>query len=347
MDKITLSHMLKGCKTGKIQSVGIMQMIPLVSELNDERFSSPSLAKIATSDYGTLVIDNSTDKTMIIPAQAAYVVKQHAQDHALPHAGLIKASQKKFFDTAMCIQQSQGGYIKDGEHKMIILPFPLREVAHKARNSTGYDRLWNAISKFNSVFNVTGAAHLEYFLDSFKSQLDNFIAEFEPVPNQVGAIILIDGKVVGVERGPSEEYWYSIWPALVRECYGGLALYEIEKHKNKKTKKGAQKDIKAPVTRVPLKKVKTLAALKKALEEADKKEYDIVKKMVEDICAFEFDLKEDSKQSDDGLSVNSVKNDRFIGQVICDGEKVVYGSLFATQNWRDNADWFEAPEFTM
>ncbi len=41
---------------------------------------------------------------------------------------------------------------------------------------------------------------------------------------QVGAIILIDDRVVGIERAPSHAYWQSIWPSLIRECYGSLAI---------------------------------------------------------------------------------------------------------------------------
>ena len=37
-------------------------------------------------------------------------------------------------------------------------------------------------------------------------------------------VILVDDQVVGVERAPSHGYWQSVWPCLIRECYGSLAI---------------------------------------------------------------------------------------------------------------------------
>ena len=38
---IRVADVLHGCTPGRIQSVGYMQVIPLVSELSDDRFVSP------------------------------------------------------------------------------------------------------------------------------------------------------------------------------------------------------------------------------------------------------------------------------------------------------------------
>ena len=39
--KFRVSDVLHGCTPGRIQSVGYMQVIPLVSELSEDRFVSP------------------------------------------------------------------------------------------------------------------------------------------------------------------------------------------------------------------------------------------------------------------------------------------------------------------
>ena len=66
---------------------------------------------------------------MIVPCHAGYVVKQHAQDHAMAHAGVVAAAGDRRYDTAACIQASQGGFIKKGSYRMLILPHALREHA--------------------------------------------------------------------------------------------------------------------------------------------------------------------------------------------------------------------------
>ena len=41
---------------------------------------------------------------------------------------------------------------------------------------------------------------------------------------QVGAIVLVDDRVVGIERAPSHDYWLSIWPSLIRERWSPANL---------------------------------------------------------------------------------------------------------------------------
>lgn len=333
-----LAEILKGCTPGKIQSVGVMQVIPLISDISDDSFVSPNQsAKVSTSGYGTLVFKNEKKETMIVPPQAGYVVKQSAQDHALPHVGIVKGKQTGSFTNAMCIQQNQGGYVASGEHNMMILPFPLREKAYKVRNTRGYDRLWGDISALNKRAGVqsnSGAAHLEYFFNSFKEQLDRFVAEFEPVDKQVGAIVLINGRVVGVERTPGYEYWTSVWTSLIRECYGSLAIIEANDYEGK-----------VPATRVPLRKAQSVSDLRTALNEASNEEYDRVKKIVNDIADIDMDQKVDKTSGD--IDVEELSGERFIGQIVKKGETVVYASLVATKKWRDNEEWNEAESFKM
>ena len=87
-----------------------------------------------------------------------------------------------------------------------------------------FNKLWDAIALFNQEMGVQGHGHLEFFLKHFEKELDEFVAEFECVSRQIGAIILVDDQVVGVERAPSHAYWQSVWPCLIRECYGSFAI---------------------------------------------------------------------------------------------------------------------------
>lgn len=341
-NKISISEILKGCVPGRIQSVGLMQIIPLISDVVDERFSayaSPKNVRISTSTYGTLVFNNTTDQQVIVPSQTAYVVKEQAQDHALPHAAVLPKKQVVRYDTAMCIEQSQGGTIGEGAHEMLILPMPLREAAHQIRRQQSYSRLWPAIQKFNQDSDVVdshgSAGHLEYFLTAYKDQLDKFMAEFEPVENQVGAIILIDGKVVGIERTPNVEYWLDVWRPLIRECYGSLAVLEAKAKGNNNP----------PKTRVPLRKANSISDLKNALKEASETEYNRVKDIVNRIVEMEMDKTQDSVEA--GLKIEAIENENFVGQAVVDAKLVVYASLVARSTWRTHGDWFLAKKFNM
>jgi hypothetical protein len=40
------------------------------------------------------------------------------------------------------------------------------------------------------------------------------------VAGQVSAVVLADGRVLGVERTPTAAYWETLWAPLLRGCYG-------------------------------------------------------------------------------------------------------------------------------
>lgn len=337
--RIKVQDILHGCEPGRLQSVGYMQVIPLVSELHDDRFVSPQMAKVSTNGYGNLVFKNEAGSPMIVPSHAAYIVDQAAQNHAMSTAGVVKAQKIKQYSNAMCVQQSQGGYIQPGNHTMLLLPFPLREKAHRVRKQVEFGKLWPAIAEFNREAGLTqygGRGHLEYFFQHYKDQLDTFVAQFEPVNNQIGCIVLIGGKIVGVERTPNPTYFRSIWRALIRECYGSLALLEAKKG-------GGTPPV--PKTRVALRKVVSFGDLKVALKEVIDAEYDKVSNLVNNILNVE--LKRETDESDSPYVVEALGESPFVGQLVRDGEKIVYASLIATEHWRQNEDWMMAKPFTM
>ncbi len=275
-DHTTLRTILRGVITGRMQSVGLMQVIPLLPERNLSGYIAPDKAEMDTVNYGEMRFVNPGDDTLIVPCHAGYMVRQKAQNHAMSHLGMVKGRTGHTYNTAMCIQSGQGGYIKKGNHALMILPFSLREKALQLRKEKAYNKLWSDIEKLNSRMGLRGRGHLEDFLDRFTQELDQFVAEFECVPNQVGAIILINGEVAGVERTPSTEYWLTIWQPLIRECYGSLAI---------ETAHVGQKDgTVCTDTRVPLSgPVTNLAELKEALHQADQEAEERVCFIVRDL----------------------------------------------------------------
>lgn len=335
---IRVADVLHGCTPGRIQSVGYMQVIPLVSDLSDDRFVSPveGKAEILTRGYGTLGFRNPTECLMIVPCHAGYVVKQAAQDHAMAHAGVVISSRERSFDTAMCIQQTQGGLIEQGVYQMLILPYALREQALELRHEQGYSKLWNAISVFNHDLGLQPLGHLEYFLKQFCKELDEFVAEFENVPGQIGAIILVDDQVVGIERAPSHTYWRSIWPCLIRECYGSLAIRVAQL-------KGARPTV--PTSRTPIPDVSTLEELDSLIAEIARQEDERAKATVRELLDEELQLTQDELTA--GLSIETLQPGRFTGQVIRDGERIVYASLPTSKKWLSDNKWQQAQPFAI
>jgi hypothetical protein len=221
---------------------------------------------------------------------------------------------------------------------MLILPFSLREKAYSIRHMASYQKLWEPISKFNGRLGVNAQGHLEYFLSRFQKELDLFVAEFEPVEKQVGAIILIDGKVMGIERAPNYSYWLNIWPTLIRECYGSLAI-EYQK----------QNGDKVPNVSFPLEgEISNLDELKEAMNQAREKEEAFVKGTIRDLISDEFSREAEERTGN--YSLETLSNEQFFGQIVYESESetnIVYASLVLRDKWDKKRAWHNAAPFSI
>jgi hypothetical protein len=355
---VPIGTLLRGCAAGRLQSVGLMQVVPLVSDVQDERFAAPDAALVSTAGYGNLVFRNPEGQPLLMPSTATYIVAQAAQNHALPHAGFVPAGATKQYGTAMCVQQGQGSYIKEDRHRLMLLPFPLREPAHRVRRQVDFRRLWAAIAEFNGRAGLKQhghAGHLEFYFQHYREQLDTFVAQFEPAAKQVGCVVLVGDRVVGVERTPSTPYFRSVWRPLIRECYGSLALLEALR----------QPTPPVPRLRVPLRQARSLADLRAAVHEAEAEARRRVDRLLDRLRGVELLRKvEEAEAPQDqtllgklrdlmqprepegppaGLTVEAVGGQPFVGEFIRDGEQVVYASLVATEQGRQTEDCLPAP----
>lgn len=324
-ESATVGDLLSGASPGRVQSVGRMQVLPLLArDAPTAELGDPAQLVIATGDYGTLSFRNDGGGPALVPSHLAVMVSQAAQDHAMPRATLVAAGAQLSYRFAMCIQQSQGGLISSGSHRLAVLPPALREAASLLPAKPGYDRLWPAVSRFKASAGLPGSADLVRFMKHFATELDRFTAEFECVEDQIGAVVLMDGAVVGVERAPSHAYWRSMWEPLIRFCYGAEAV-----------RRGVAGDSPANLsTRVPLTRpaaggdgADVLALLADALRDADARE----QRAVETVAGATADesVVVGVDEAIDGIAVGTVVGEGLMGAYALDGDTPVYASLTA------------------
>ena len=84
MNNMTIATILKGCTPGKMQSVGYMKIIPLISDFVDNSIKTPNEIEASTLDYGKLCLENKSNMSTIFPVGGAIVSKQKAQNHTSP-----------------------------------------------------------------------------------------------------------------------------------------------------------------------------------------------------------------------------------------------------------------------
>lgn len=228
-----LKDLLKGFTAHQPQSVGNMMVIPLTapdSEYHDVGDVSDIDLERDTSYNSLHLRTRRSSGVTIVPNGLTYITKERAQDRAVPAAHLIKGVKQV---GAFCVQSSQGGYMRGQQREsrqLRLLPQSIRFKAYQKRSSTSYSELWRNLTAYNRSVNLSGDFLMTYF-DKFADQLNEFVAEFEVIPQQRGAIILINDQVVGVEIAPNEHSFEAIWEPAIRDCYGSEALRAREKAK--------------------------------------------------------------------------------------------------------------------
>lgn len=333
---MNISTILKGCRPGKMQSVGVMQVIPLIMEREDQDFEylpPDNNIFVSTTDYGVVRFDReNSDYTVVVPPGSSFLTKKKSQDHAVCNYGVI--DKDSYIDpTAACIEQEQGGYLELEQVKIRMIPYAIRENMFENAKGKSCSKIWDAIEAFNKSNGINDRrSHMSFYYDSFDKELETFVAEFENVENQVGAIVLINDKVAGIEKTPNSVYWDSIWESLIRDCYGSLAL----QNKNKK-----------PSSREKIEKISSLSNLVEAIKKVNKKEYDNVKEIVNMITSQEVDEKEFRKFSKLKTFRIGENTNTFKGEIIKESKNIIFATIVATDVFRKDQKFLQKSEFEM
>jgi hypothetical protein len=59
------------------------------------------------------------------------MTQQTAQNHAVPGMKVIGQGQSVCFDNAACVQERQGGYIRKGQYRLMLLPLSINAFIKK------------------------------------------------------------------------------------------------------------------------------------------------------------------------------------------------------------------------
>ncbi len=317
---ITIDTLLDGTILGDPQSVGYLSITPVLDEsgnASNDTFGPPNV-HMGTSNYGEVNLrNNDSERPTIVPTGSSWIVDERAQDHAIPGAKILKSKELATIDTARCIEPSQAGTISMGERAFSILPMQLRRNAILSRNVKGYNKLWDSIQNFNKGTGVNNEA-LSAFEKKYAKELDEFVAEFELIPKQIGAIIYLNDNVIGIERAPNIEFWKKIWVPLIRMCYGSVAIY------------ARHKALPPPNFREGLRlRRKTLAGIRDALFAANVTVQNVLLKLYDMIRTKEISSATEPDDRYENYRLLTIGSSNYTGQMVVDAsiKKIPYISI--------------------
>ncbi len=298
---------------GQPQRTGDLTMVPLFGPAYPGIAPPRSAIKLARVDgYGRVVLSYSgTAGVAIVPLHMGFI-QDGAQNHALCRSAFLAAGQELLFPDAACVQASQGGFLTERDQWFFILPVELRAHALDLRGTANYAKLWPAISTLNRHYGLPDRGHLEQVLSGKRAELTQYQSWFELQPEQLGALFFLGGRLAGVEIAPDPRYFAEVWMPLVCFAYGTAAWHA--------SKASAQS------TAAPTYDVSSVAELRAALEADRRTVDDDVRGWIVDAGWQSAELAEEERFLD--MRLCTVVADDVAGQVVVDGDRLVYASLF-------------------
>jgi hypothetical protein len=224
----TLSSLLEARRPGAIQRRGCLEMIPLHGSAVEEGAYAPPESALRLDkavDYGRLVFRNRRRRPTIIPLHLGYM-QRGVQNHAMCVSWVLQGQRTETFTDACCIQEAQGGYMREVEQRFIVLPHPLRRQAYDRRGQEDYSKLWDAIERFNTALGLKGRGHLDELKQHRQAELLRTVYHLEREEGQTGAVFLCGGEVVGLELAPDATFYAELHRPLVMYTYAPLRLLE-------------------------------------------------------------------------------------------------------------------------
>jgi hypothetical protein len=221
-----LASLLEGRRPGVIQRRGCLEMIPLFGSAVVEGVYAPPESALRLDkavDYGRLVFRNRRRRPTIIPLHLGYM-QRGVQNHAMCVSWVLPGHRTETFNDACCIQEAQGGYMRDVEQRFIVLPHPLRRQAYEKRGQEDYSKLWEAIERFNRALGLKGRGHLDELKQHRQAELLRTVYHLEREEGQTGAVFLCGGEVVGLELAPDAAFYAELHRPLVMYTYAPLRL---------------------------------------------------------------------------------------------------------------------------
>ncbi|MEV5411226.1 DUF6569 family protein [Thermopolyspora sp. NPDC052614] len=315
---------LTGYRVGTPQCAGELTMVPVWGP--EHRGFVPPRSGLKLNrvvGYGKVEMHNgASEGVAIVPLHIGYI-QDAAQNHALCSAALLAAGQTRLFDDACCVQSGQGGFLEGRDQWFFVLPVELRLRALELRKRRDYSKLWPDISDLNRRYGLPSRGHLEQILSRERATLTQFRSRLELLPGQLGALFFVGGSFVGLELAPDPVYFAEMWMALVCFAYG-VAAWQAE------TKRDAQRQAEAgQVARAEPYEADGPAELRAELARDRAARMDEIASWMAVPASGTWTVQEEERYLD--LRLSTVTGDHVAGQVVTDGERLVYASLFTNR----------------
>jgi hypothetical protein len=321
--------LLGGLRPGPVLTWGGLEALSLfpARPAARSRFVPPlsNLKLAGVHTYGKLELHSLAGQGLLVAPMHVGFFQEGAQNHATSRVLVLGAGERLLAEDCFCIQQAQGGLLREAQQRFLVLPLGLRRPALEHRGQAGFSRLWGDIDRFTRQYGVARGGHLERFLRPYFSRLQPYRHGLEALPGQVGAAYFVAGRLAGVEVAPNPDYWQDLSPVLAIYGYAPAAVLALDRGR------GATRQ---PLDLDGLEGLDDLAGrLQAARSRQQHRHADLVRREIDGLGNGWA-----GEEVRHGLEVQTLLGPRWAGQRVCERDDLVYLSVFASEGARTAED---------
>lgn len=230
-----ISAYLSGLKLGARQAHENLVVIPLLADAEagveyvtlDEALKHNVIEIREINEGGSVqnlkVINRSPSKVLILDGEELVGAKQNRISNA---SFVIPEDSEKVIPVA-CIEEGRWRYSSrsfnstDSMYAAFGRRAKLQDTTSVLRVKREFKsdqvKVWDTVKRYLGMSGThSGTDSFVDYHEQRKADLDSYVTEFNPEPDQVGVMVLINGRLQGLDAFGKKTTWRSVFPKLVR-----------------------------------------------------------------------------------------------------------------------------------
>ena len=230
-----ISAYLSGLKLGARQAHENLTVIPLLATAEagveyvtlDEALKHKVIEIREINDGGSVqnlkVINRSRSKVLILDGEELVGAKQNRISNA---SFIIPEESEKVIPVA-CIEEGRWRYSSqsfnstDSMYAAFGRRAKLQDTTSILRVKREFKsdqvKVWDTVKRYLGMSGTnSGTDSFVDYHEQRKADLDGYVSSFKPEPEQVGVMVLINGRLQGLDSFGKKTTWRSVFPKLVR-----------------------------------------------------------------------------------------------------------------------------------
>ncbi|MEM6346871.1 MAG: hypothetical protein AAF927_23485 [Bacteroidota bacterium] len=209
----TIGDLLKAVSAGQIQHFGPLSLIPLLAKQTPTHRVIAPLASLRWESAPQLSLKNDSPFPAILPMQLGYL------EYGLPSQSLCETTvlgpeSERSINNAASLSPPDASWNLMLPDQLIAMPHMLRHALWASCGERSVEKIWPAIIALQNQLGWENGSVTPSQKRICAERIILIRQAFVLQPQQIGYLLLWEGKAIALEMGPTGEWWSEWFPRL-------------------------------------------------------------------------------------------------------------------------------------